>query len=160
MSEAVSRRQLLAALALLACSHAGRARAAEYASAKDALEAIEGFEVVVDRYLLRLHRMVPASRAMIESFRRDRERHRSHRERVRRRLGLGYAAIAAASGEAPAAPLDVVREAQSALVYAHAETLPTLDDSVSVGLLMSDMADLARQLTLIDLWIEAEAARG
>jgi len=131
----------------------------DYASADDALGAIEGFEADVDRYLLRLHRTVPAARAMIESFRRDRERHRTHRVRVRRRLGLGASATAAAS-EAREAPLDLVREAQSTLVYAHAEALPTLDDSVSVGLLLGDMVDLARQLTVIDLWIEAEAARG
>jgi hypothetical protein len=155
----LSRRGLLgAAAALIAVGGARRAHAADYTSAIEALSAVEGFEAEVERYWLRLHRIVPGSRPMLESFGRDRERHRAHRARVRRRLGLGPSASPAAS-EAPAAPLAAVREAQSALVYAHAEALPTLNDAVSVGLLIGDMVDLARHLTLVDLWIEAEATR-
>jgi hypothetical protein len=68
--------------------------------------------------------------------------------------------VRAAADAARSAPLAALREAQSALVYAHAEALPTLDDGVSVGLLLGDLVDLARHLTVIDLWIEAEDARG
>jgi hypothetical protein len=132
---------------------------ADYASADEALAAIEGLEADVERFLLRLERTVASSRPLVASFRRDRDRHRGHRARVRRRLGLPSSEAAAAS-EAPDAALPALREAQSALVYAHAEALPALGDAVSVSLLLEDMVDLARHLTVIDLWIESEAARG
>lgn len=157
MTNPLSRRRLLAGAAALAlCPR--RARAADYASAAEALAAIEAFEADVDAYLLRLADAVPASRPMVESFQRDRARHRARRARVRRRLGL-QAAAAVAPAAAPAAPLSALREAQSALVYAHAEALPALNDSVAAGLLLGDLVDLARHLTVIDLWIEAEAER-
>jgi len=153
----LSRRELLGGAAALAL-FAPRARAADYASASEALAAIEGFEAEVDGYLQRLRSSVPAARAMLDGFRRDRERHHRRRARVRRRLGLPPAQVAPA-GEAGVAPLPALREAQSRLVYAHAEALPTLNDSVSVALLLGDLVDLARHLTVIDLWIEAEDAR-
>lgn len=160
MTGRLSRRDLLrGAAALVALAGGQPAGAAEYASAADALAAIAGFETDVDRYLLRLHRTVPTARRMIDSFRRDRARHQADRARVARRLGLAHAASVAAS-EAATAPLDAVREAQAALVYAHAEALPTLGGAPAVGILMGNMIDLARHLTLLDLWIEAEAARG
>jgi hypothetical protein len=160
VTEGLSRREwLVAAGGLAALVPARRAAAADYASAAEALSSIEGFEAAVHGLLQRLHLAIPAARRMVESFRRDRERHREHRARVRRRLGLA-APAATAPAESAEAPLSALREAQSALVYAHAEALPTLHDSVSVGLLMADMVDLARHLTVIDLWIEAEAARG
>lgn len=160
MRGATSRREALGALAaILALSGARRAGAADYASAQEALAAIEGFERDVDACLRRLQRSIPGARRMCESFARDRERHRTRRARVRSRLGLAPAGAAPDVPEAPQAPLAMVREAQSALVYAHAEALPTLQDGISVGLLMGDMVDLARQLTVIDLWIEAEEAR-
>lgn len=161
MSQPLSRRRALGlgAATLLVGVVSRPAAAADYTSAAEALDAIEGFEVEVARHFLRLRRTVPAARVMIDSFRRDHERHRRHRERVRRRLGLALSAAAAAS-EAAASPLDAVREAQAALVYAHAEGLPAVGDQVSVGLLLGDLVDLARHLTVIDLWIEAEAARG
>ncbi len=159
MTRGLSRRELLgAAAAATALAGARRASAADYASAGEALSAIEAFEAEVDGQLRRLQRVQPAARRMLDSFGRDRERHRAHRARVRRRLGLADAGPPAVS-EAATAPLPDVRAAQSALVYAHAEALPTLGDVVSVGLLMADLVDLARHLTLLDLWIEAEAAR-
>ncbi len=160
MSARVSRRAVLgASLGAATAAFVQPARGADYATADEALTAIEGFEADVDRLLLRLERTVPASRVVIASFRGDRARHRSHRERIRRRLGLRWSRTAAAS-EAPSAALSALREAQSALVYAHAEALPALGDAIAVSLLLADLVDLARHLTVIDLWIEAEASRG
>lgn len=160
MSRRVSRRAVLgASLGAAMGAFAPPARGADYATADEALTAIEGFEADVDRLLLRLERIVPASQAMIASFRRDRARQHSHRERIRRRLGLPRSQAAAASA-APSAPLPALREAQSALVYAHAEALPALGDAIAVSLLLADLVDVARHLTVIDLWIETEASRG
>ncbi|HET7293663.1 MAG TPA: hypothetical protein VFM88_14660 [Vicinamibacteria bacterium] len=161
MKRGVSRRAALrSALGALALgAYPARARAADYATAKDALEAIEGFEAGVERFYLRLDRTTPASRLMIASFRRDRHRHRAHRDRIRRRLGVPRPEAAAASESASGALPDL-REALSSLVYAHAEALPALGDPVAVSLLLADLVDLARHLTVVDLWIEAEADRG
>jgi hypothetical protein len=41
-------------------------------------------------------------------------------------------------------------------VHAHAEGLPALRDRAAVDLLARHMVDVAAQLTVIDLWIEAE----
>jgi hypothetical protein len=157
----VSRRALLGASlgTTVSTALARPALGADYASAAEALAAIDGLEADVERFLLRLERSVPAARAMAASFRRDRDRHRGHRARVRRRLGLPSSETAAAA-EAPAAPLPALRDAQSALVYAHAEALPALGDAIAVSLLLGDLVDLARHLTVIDLWIESEEARG
>ncbi len=156
LSRRTALRTALWALALGALPR--RARATDYATAADALDAIEGFEAEVERFYLRLDRSVPASRTMIASFRRDREQHRRHRDRVRRRLGLPRSETAAAS-EAATGALPELREALSALVYAHAEALPALGDAIAVSLLLADLVDLARHLAVVDLWIEAEAAR-
>jgi hypothetical protein len=161
VSRRISRRGLLGTslgtLASLALPRS--ARGTDYASADEALAAIEGLEADVERFFLRLQRTLPRARAMIASFGRDRERHRRDRARVRRRLGLPWSETAAAS-EAAEASLQALRDAQSALVYAHAEALPAIGDAVGVGLLLGDLVDLARHLTVIDLWIETEAARG
>jgi hypothetical protein len=78
------------------------------------------------------------------------------RARLRRRLGLpAYSAPPAAAPAA--ADLDGLRAAQEALVYAHAEGLPTVGDPFVVDALARHMVDLSRHLTVTQMWIEAEA---
>lgn len=156
----LDRRSLLkaAALAPLAC-WARRAGATDYASAADALAAIDGFETVVAARLRRIASVAPQARALVASFLADHERHRAERARVRRRLRL---APAPALGESASgdASLDALRAQQEALVYAHAEGMPALGDALAVDALSQHMIDLSRQLTVLDLWIEAEGDRG
>jgi hypothetical protein len=52
--------------------------------------------------------------------------------------------------------LRALRDAHQNLVHAHAEGLPALGDRAAVDLLARHMVDVAAQLTVIDLWIEAE----
>ena len=156
----LDRRTLLkaAALAPLA-SCVTRADATDDASAADALAAIDGFEADVAARLRRLNTAAPQARAMIASFLADHERHRAERAPLRRRLGLAPA-LALGDAVSGAASLDGLRAQQEALVYAHAEGLPALGDALAVDALAKHMIDLSRQLTVLDLWIEAEGERG
>jgi hypothetical protein len=56
--------------------------------------------------------------------------------------------------------LAALREAQQALVHAHAEGMPALGDRFAVDVLTHHMVDLSRHLTVIDLWIETETQSG
>ena len=59
--------------------------------------------------------------------------------------------------------MDVLREVRGAtqeLVYAHAETIPLLGSAQAVTVLVPDLLDVARHLTIIDLWIEQEDRNG
>jgi hypothetical protein len=135
------------------------ASATEYASATEALDAVDQLEAEVEARLRALGETVPAARAFVSSALLDHERHRAQRAQLRRRLKLPPA-----RGERPQPSqprsLAPLRAAQEALVYAHAEGLPALGDSPAVDMMAGHMVDLSRHLTVIDLWIEAEASRG
>lgn len=159
---ALPRRTLLRASGLaplLALLPRREASAAEYSSAAEALDAVDRLEADVAVRLRALSDELPPVRPFVGSVLADQERQRGERARVRRRLGLPPAA-----SQQPTAPperdLASLRKAQEALVYAHAEGLPALDDSWSVRILARHIVELARHLTVIDLWIEAEEQRG
>lgn len=161
-SDATPRRAFLRALGLAPLAAgvlAARAEATEYASASEVMAAVDRHEADVAARLRAIVAAVPAARPFADSVLADFERHRSTRARLRSRLGLP----AAPSPAAPAAAgrdLEALRAAQEALVYAHAEGLPALGDAVAVEAMARNMVDLSRQLTVITLWIEAEAQRG
>ena len=135
---------------------ARRAEATDYATAREALDAMEtqAAEVVAR---LRALCGVPGARVFCERLLVAHERQRSERGRLRGRLGLPAAA--------PAPPAQVdrslagLRAAQEALVFAQAEGLPALPDGRAVDLIAHQLVVSARQLTLVDLWIEGEQAR-
>lgn len=156
----MDRREAIRA-ALVAPFLASLARPAEskdYSDAGEALSAIDRIEAEVATRLRAIAEARPSARALVESCLSDHDRHRRGREMLRVRLRV---APLAPGGREVASPLalDALRKAQEALVYAHAEGLPVLGDAVAVNALARDMVDLARQLTVIDLWIEGEAAR-
>jgi hypothetical protein len=156
----LDRRTLLKAAGLVPLAAlAPRAGATDYASAGDVLDAIDGLEADVASRLRRLASAVPRARAMAASFLADHERHRGERERLRRRLRL---APAAPLGEraSPEASLASLRGQQEALLYAHAEGMPALGAALAVDALSQHLIDLSRQLTVLDLWLDAEADRG
>lgn len=112
----------------------------------------------VDARLQALRGVTPQAAAFVSSVRKDRERHRSERERLRRRLGLGPA-VRPAAAPATDASLEGLRQAQQALVHAYAEGLPALGDALAVDRLAVHMVDLARQLAVVDLWLEQDEQR-
>lgn len=158
----MNRRALL--LPLLTAPGAGAlllagAEAAEYGSAGEVLAEIERLEGEVDLRLRALAETSPGAKAFALSVIADHERERKDRGRLRRRLG-----VAPSAGPPSAAvglmSLDDLRTAQEALVHAHAEGLPALQDPLAVQVMARHMVDEARHLAVIDLWIESEANRG
>jgi len=131
----------------------------DYTSAAEVFEVIDRLEHDAATRLRRLGRELPGARAFTSSALADHERHRLVRERQRARLGLGPGA-GAGTTEASDPSLGGLRSVQESLVYAHAEGFPALGDALAVQALMANMVDLARQLTVIDLWLEREEARG
>jgi hypothetical protein len=138
---------------------AARGDAADYTSAAEVFAAIARLEAEVDGRLLALDRASPAARAFVASVRHDRARHRAERARLRGRLGLPPAGREAAASASDAS-LEGLRTRQQALVHAHAEGLPALGRREAVDALAVHMVDLARQLAVIDLWIEMEEQSG
>jgi hypothetical protein len=155
-----SRRAFLkaAAAAPLVVS-ARRASGAEYDSAAEVFAAIERLEAQVDAHLDAVVRAAPGAAAFAASVRQDRARHRAERAGLRSRLRVPGGAAGQEAPEADAS-LDGLRTSQQALVHAHAEGLPALGDREAVDRLAVHMVDLARQLAVIDLWIEMEEQRG
>jgi len=121
------------------------------------LDTIDRGEVEVAGRLAAIARAVPGAQAFAGSVAADRARHRADRDKLRHRLKLP-----ASSAPIPAAEPDLslagLREAQQRLVHAHAEGLPALGDAGAVAVLARHMVDASRQLTVIDLWLEAESA--
>jgi len=161
VNTAPSRRALLRALAVapaLWLLRPRRASAKDYAGPAEVLSAIDALAADVAGRLSALAAALPAARALVASFLADHARHREVRAGVRRMLHLPVASSSSPSrGDTS---LEGLRTAQEALVYAHAEGLPALGSPAAVDALARNMIDLARHLTVLDLWIEGEAARG
>ena len=148
----------LVALAWVAVS--ARAEATDYASAGDVFDAVDRLEADVEGRLRSLAAALPAAQTFVQSLLADYSRHRSRRARLRRRLGLPPAARPSTDPGTEDVSLDGLHTALEALVYAHAEGMPAQGDPQAVEGLARDMVDLSRHLTVVDLWIEEEAARG
>lgn len=154
----MSRRLLLRAAATLpVLAIVPRAEAKDYASAAEVLDAIDGLEAQVEAGLAAIATRIPAARDLSRSVLNSHQRRRAERAGLRRRLRV--AASGGGGAGAPPSTLEALREAQQALVHAHAEGLPALDDVAAVDLLARHMVDAARHLTVIDLWLELEAQR-
>jgi hypothetical protein len=136
----------------------GPAAGAEYGSAEEALDALDRMEADAASRLRSISAALASARPFVESVLSDHERQRGERASVRRRLGLPEVRQPETSDAEPA-DLAALRAAQEALVYAHAEALPALGDAWAVRILARHLVELARQLTVIDLWIEAEEQR-
>jgi hypothetical protein len=133
--------------------------AAEYASAGDVLAEIDRLEGEVDLRLRALAETTPGAKAFARSVIALHERERKERERLRRRLGVAPSSGVRADAAALTS-LEALRTAQEALVHAHAEGMPAVQDPLVVQALARHMVEEARHLTVIDLWIESEANRG
>ena len=130
----------------------------DYASPAEVLVAIETLDADVAARLQAIAAAQPAAAAFAASASASRTRRASERARLAARLRVPPPAPAPASaGTAPG--LRGLREAQQALVHAHAEGLPALADAEAVDLLARHMVELAGQLTVLDLWIEDEERR-
>jgi len=146
-----------AAAPLVCLGRPAAVRATEYASASEVLDTIDRREVEVAGRLAAIARAIAGAQAFADSVASDQAGHRADRDKLRHRLKLP-----ASSAPAPPPPdlsLAALREAQQELVHAHAEGLPALGDAGAVAVLARHLIDASRQLTVIDLWIEAEELR-
>lgn len=146
-----------AAAPLVCLGRPAAVRATEYASASEVLDTIDRREVEVAGRLAAIARAIAGAQAFADSVASDQAGHRADRDKLRHRLKLP-----ASSAPAPPPPdlsLAALREAQQELVHAHAEGLPALGDAGAVAVLARHLVDASRQLTVIDLWIEAEELR-
>ena len=146
-----------AAAPLVCLGRPAAVRATEYASASEVLDTIDRREVEVAGRLAAIARAIAGAQAFADSVASDQAGHRPDRDKLRHRLKLP-----ASSAPAPPPPdlsLAALREAQQELVHAHAEGLPALGDAGAVAVLARHLVDASRQLTVIDLWIEAEELR-
>ena len=152
-----SRRDLLKGAALTPLAllvQAPVARATDYASAADALDAADRLEGDVAARLRGISQAVPGALRFARSVLADHERHRARRAWVRRRLKLALSAPAADTVSQEVG-LDGLRSAQQDLVYAYAEGLPALQDALAVDAMARNLVDLSRHLAVIDLWISS-----
>jgi hypothetical protein len=148
-----------AATSLAYLARPARARATDYASAAEVLDAIDRLEADVDGRLAAIAREVAGARHFAGSVGADHAGHRAARARLRRRLKLPAAGPPSTPAAAESS-LARLREAQQRLVHAHAEGLPALGNAAGVDLLTRHMVDASRHLTVIDLWIEGEEQGG
>lgn len=156
----IPRRALLkaAALAPAALLASKRLDATDYSGPSEVFDAVDRLEADVAARLRAIVQGLPSAGAFASSVLADHERNRVERARLRSRLGLP-AAPAPGAEVSRDRGLEALRAAQGALVYAHAEGLPAIGDAFSVDVLAHHMVELSRHLTVIDLWIEAEANR-
>lgn len=134
--------------------------APEGTAVEELLDGLELLSAGVVRRLRGLEARVAAARAFARSALADHERLAAERRALRRRLRLPAPVPPAASGGEPEPGLAGLRAAQQELVDAHVEALPELADPIAVDRLARHMAELARHLTVIDLWIQVEEQRG
>ena len=153
-----SRRDLLKALAAapLGLLAPVPARAADGSGTiAEFLNTVDRLEGEVAERLRALVQARPSARAFATSVGADRARHQALRASLRAARGLSPRINSAAGQPDDLASLGALREVQKTLVYTHVEGLPLFfDDPKAVDLLGKNMIDLARQLTVIDLWID------
>ena len=123
------------------------------------MSAIDALEADVAGRLSALAAALPAARAFVASLLADHERHRAVRADVRRMLRLAVAAaIVAVARRHVARRRCGPRRRRSSTPTPRA--FPPSARPLAVDAMARNMVDLARHLTVIDLWIEAEAVRG
>jgi len=158
-----TRRDLLgggAALAVTAAlaSGGGVVEAKDYTSRREALDDLDRLAAVCGMRLGTVRRSRAGADALVSRFLGALARHRVTREDVRRRFALpGGADPASQVGEVDA-DLGGLRQALDDLMVAYAESLPVFGDAHAVSRLAADMVEVSKLRTVIDLWVEAEAA--
>jgi hypothetical protein len=146
------------AFAILLGGTSRSVEAREYESRRAALDALDRLAAACGMRLGSVRRSRSGADVLVSRFLRALERHRATREDVRRRFSLPRGADPASEvGEADA-DLGALRQSLDDLMIAYAESLPVFGDSSVVSRLAADMVEVSKLRTVIDLWVEAEAA--
>lgn len=158
-----TRRDLLGGGAALAVTVAlasarGVAEAKDYTSRGEALDELDRLAAVCGMRLGTVGRSRAGADALVSRFLGALARHRVTRQDLRRRFSLpGGADPASQAGEVDA-DLGGLRQSLDDLMVAYAESLPVFGDASAVSRLAADMVEVSKLRTVIDLWVEAEAA--
>ncbi len=130
----------------------------DYASRKEALDALDRLAAACDRRLGAVRRSRAGAEVLVTRFLAALSRHRATRDDVRHRFSLpAGAASGPETGEAEA-DLPGLRQSLDDLMTAYAEGLPVFADSNTVSRLAVDMVEVSKLRTVIDLWAVAEEA--
>lgn len=148
---------LLAATGILGAS-AGEAEARDYVSRREALDHLDRLAAQCGMRLGRLRSERASAGLLTTRFLNDLQRYQANRDDVRRRFGLSAGLDPASQMGEVDADLTGLRQALDDLMIAYAESLPVFGDARVVSRLAVDMVDVSRLRTVIDLWVEAEAA--
>lgn len=153
----LSRRSLLAALPLLSAA-ANPVQAKDYGSPQEALDEMDRLAGICGMRLGALRRSRASADLLVSRFLRALQKHRDTREATRHKFGLPKGADPASQlGDVDGA-LAGLQKALDDLMSAYGESLPVFGDAMTVSRLAVDMVDVSRLRTVIDLWIDSEAA--
>jgi hypothetical protein len=162
-TSSVTRRRLieggavLTAAAILGAS-TGKAQARDYVSRREALDDLDRLAALCGMQLGRVRSARASAELLTTRFLADLKRYQSNRDAVRRRFGLPAGLDPASQMAEVEGGLKELRQALDDLMIAYAESLPVFGDAQVVSRLAIDMVDVSRLRTVIDLWVEAEAA--
>lgn len=132
----------------------------DYADGGQVFAEIERLTTEVEERLSALSARMASVKPFADSVRADHGKFARDRDALRGRLGISPGPAAEKTALADATSLPALRATQEALVHAHAEGLPALRDPYAVDILAGHMVELSRHLTVIELWLESEEARG
>lgn len=131
---------------------------ADYSSPRQALDELDRLAAACGMRLGMVARARAGAGLLVSRFLSALDRHRTAREEVRRRFRLPRGLDPSTQTAEMDADLSGLRQALDDLMIAHAESLPVFSDAVAVSRLAADMVEVSRLRTVIDLWVEAEAA--
>lgn len=134
------------------------AEAKDYASPREALDELDRLAAVCGMRLGTVRRTRGGAETLVSRFLAGLQKHRTTREDVRRRFSLPKGVDPASQVAEVDADLEGLRQSLDDLMVAYAESLPVFGDSRVVSRLAVDMVDISRFRTVIDLWVETEAA--
>ncbi|MBP6702138.1 MAG: hypothetical protein KA385_01445 [Vicinamibacteria bacterium] len=159
----VSRRRLIEGGALLTAAailgaSTGKAVAKDYVSRREALDDLDRLAALCGMRLGRVRSARASAERLTTRFLSDLRRYQANRDDVRRRFGLPAGLDPATQMAEVEGDLRELRQALDDLMIAYAESLPVFGDAQVVSRLAIDMVDVSRLRTVIDLWVEAEAA--
>ena len=146
----------LAAAAIVAGGAGRSVEAKDYASRREALDALDHLAAVCGMRLGVVRRSRAGADVLVSRLLGALGRHRATREDVRRRFSLPAGADPGSQVGEVDADLAALRQSLDDLMIAYAESLPVFGDSSTVSRLAVDMVEVSRLRTVIDLWVTAE----
>ncbi len=134
------------------------AEARDYATRREALDELDRLASVCGLRLEAVRRSRAGADLLVSRFLTALRKHADTRDDVRRRFGLPKGVEPALPPAAIDADLADLRQSLDDLMIAYAESLPVFGDATVVARLAVDMVEVSKLRTVIDLWVESEAA--